>query len=295
MSLTDIRIIELERQRKEQLRIEMVRQQARNTLETLRTTIQGITDPGMQQLCRADFTKIASQSAEISAMIETQPDTAIEKARQISSDLTNAITQGQAKLKAWSQQHTELAARISQIVTSLGVHEKSATSATTPLIEQMRTVIQTAQNALKQARYDEVKEHCKKAEAHIDTIIKAAESESVRHHVVSSLLSTLTARGFSIEQPEVKNSGSEKNVMVLSGRMPSGKQARFEVMLDGSIAFDLNGYQDRSCAKEVDQIDKSLNEHFGIKLGPSQVVWKNPDKIAKGARSTPRGGHNITY
>jgi hypothetical protein len=39
----------------------------------------------------------------------------------------------------------------------------------------------------------------------------------------------------------------------------------------------------------VEQIEQALKEHFGIKLGPPQVTWKNPDRISKGAHNLPTG------
>lgn len=67
--------------------------------------------------------------------------------------------------------------------------------------------------------------------------------------------------------------------------MPSGKMAKFEVYLDGRMYFDFDGYEGRACAKDLEKIDKTLQEQFSVKLTGSQITWKNPDKIA-----TCRGG-----
>ena len=72
--------------------------------------------------------------------------------------------------------------------------------------------------------------------------------------------------------------------------MPSGKLARFDVQLDGRMDFDLDGYEGRACADEIERIEQTMHDQFGVRLGPQQVTWKNPNRIAKGARDLPSGG-----
>ena len=37
----------------------------------------------------------------------------------------------------------------------------------------------------------------------------------------------------------------QAGVVVLTGQLPSGRKARFEVQLDGQLSYDLDGYEDR--------------------------------------------------
>ena len=78
--------------------------------------------------------------------------------------------------------------------------------------------------------------------------------------------------------------------MELRGRLPSGREARFEVHVDGKMRFDFEGYEGQSCAAELAQVEKVLQEQCGVLLGPTQVTWKNPDRLGKGARNLPVGG-----
>ena len=69
------------------------------------------------------------------------------------------------------------------------------------------------------------------------------------------------------------------------------REKRFEVQLDGKLRYDLDGYEGRSCAKEVERIEETLKDRFGVTMGPAQVTWKAPapKDIAKGARDLPAG------
>lgn len=114
----------------------------------------------------------------------------------------------------------------------------------------------------------------------------------MRREVVRGLLGTLTSMGFVIDGPQLRQEDKTAGVVTLSGRMPSGKMARFEVHLDGRMQFDFDGYEGRACAKDLEKIHTTLQEQFAVKLTGSQITWKNPDRIAKGARDLPSGHTN---
>lgn len=128
------------------------------------------------------------------------------------------------------------------------------------------------------------------AEVFVQERGEASLDETVRRGVVRGLLSTLKTMGFVVEGPQFRDGSTEGGVVTLVGKMPSGKCARFEVRLDGRMNFDLDGYEGRACAAEIERIGQTLHGRFGVKLGPPQMTWKNPDRIAKGARDLPSGG-----
>jgi len=109
--------------------------------------------------------------------------------------------------------------------------------------------------------------------------------ERVRREVVKGLLKTLKGMGFVTVGPQL-----QEGLVVLEGRLASGRRARFEVKLDGELAFDLDGYEGRACAADMEKVEIAMKDQYGVLLGPPQIVWKNPDRLTKGARDLPTGG-----
>lgn len=132
-------------------------------------------------------------------------------------------------------------------------------------------------------------ERMKQVNDQLDSSRHAALDESVRKAVVSSLLATLRDQGFQVESPRLFSGSEPGGQVTLVGQLPSGRRALFNVFLDGRLGFDLDGYEGRACAKDLERVEQTLASRFRIQLGPPQITWKNPDKLSQGARDLPSG------
>jgi hypothetical protein len=292
MSSLGFRQAELERQRREELRLEQTRGRARGLVASCQETIRAVTDPAVQQLAAKDLRQIQQTLTEISMQITSAPDAALKTALKTQKHLNKVVAQAESAAQKWSKQQAEARAQLEAIQQSLKAEKESANTAGQEALAQAEQMVAQARSLYQQGRYEQIGSLCRQAEQSIQKAGKESFDESVRKEVVKGLLGTLMSMGFVIEGPQLNQDGDKAGVVTLSGRMPSGKMARFEVNLDGRMQFDFEGYEGRACAKDLEKINATLQEQFAVKLTGSQIIWKNPDKIAKGARDLPSGSRN---
>jgi hypothetical protein len=292
MSSLGFRQAELERQRREELRLEQTRGRARGLAASCQETIRAVTDPAVQQLAAKDLRQIQQTLTEISMQITSAPDAALKTALKTQKHLNKVVAQAESAAQKWSKQQAEARAQLEAIQQSLKAEKESANTAGQEALAQAEQMVAQARSLYQQGRYEQIGSLCRQAEQSIQKAGKESFDESVRKEVVKGLLGTLMSMGFVIEGPQLNQDGDKAGVVTLSGRMPSGKMARFEVNLDGRMQFDFEGYEGRACAKDLEKINATLQEQFAVKLTGSQIIWKNPDKIAKGARDLPSGSRN---
>jgi hypothetical protein len=292
MSSLGFRQAELERQRREELRLEQTRGRARGLVASCRETIRAVTDPAVQQLAAKDLRQTQQTLTEISGQIASAPDAALKTALKTQKYLNKVLAQAESAAQKWSKQQAEARAQLEAIQQSLKAEKESANTAGQEALTQAEQTIAQATSLYRQGRYEQISSLCQQAEQSIRQAGKESFDESVRREVVKGLLGTLMSMGFVIDGPQLNQNGDKAGIVTLAGRMPSGKMARFEVTLDGRMQFDFDGYEGRACAKDLEKINTTLQEQFAVKLTGSQVTWKNPDKIAKGARNMPSGTRN---
>ena len=79
--------------------------------------------------------------------------------------------------------------------------------------------------------------------------------------------------------------------MAVVGRTPAGRSIRFDVRASGEMEFDMDGFKDRTCSDQLDDVLLMMETRFGVESGPVQHQWKNPDRISKGSKGFPTGGN----
>jgi len=292
MSSLGYRLAELERQKKEQLRLEQTRSRAHGLVASCQETIRAVTDPAVQQVAAKDLRQIQQALTQVSAQIASAPDAALKTVEKTQKQLNRVLAQAESAARKWSKQQAEAKAQLEAIQQNLKAEKESANKAGQEALTQAEQTIAQATSLYNQGRYEQIASLCQQAEQSIQQAGKESFDESVRREVVRGLLQTLTGMGFVIEGPQLRQDDKGAGVVTLSGRMPSGKMARFEVNLDGRMQFDFDGYEGRACAKDLEKIHTTLQEQFAVKLTGSQITWKNPDRIAKGARDLPAGHTN---
>jgi hypothetical protein len=281
-----------ERQRKEQLRLEQLRNRAHGLATSCQETIRTVSDPAVQQLVAQDLREIQQKLSRDSGQISSAPEKALKALQKTQKQLNSVLAKAERAARKWSKQQAQAKAELEAIQQSISAEKESANNAGQAAISEAEQTVAQATFLYQQGRYDQIAALCRKAEQSIEKAGEESFDESVRREVVRGLLSTLTSMGFVIDGPQLNQQGAKAGVVTLSGRMPSGKMARFEVNLDGRMQFDFDGYEGRACAKDLEKINTALQEQFAVTLTGSQITWKNPDKIAKGARNMPSGNRN---
>lgn len=293
MSLNDYRRAELLAERREQLRRDNTMREAQSLLATCEAEITRPRELAIQQLAATGLQEAQKAFQQAAGLISADPDEGLKAVRSAQQRLHETVANAEAKAGRWSAEQAAAQARIAEVSTRLAAKRQADNTAGVQLLDQAAVLLEQARSLRVRAKKSNITTILDEADAFIQEASKAQFDESVRREIVSSLLQTLQKRGFAVEKPSLME-GEQGGTVHLVGRLPSGKSARFEVQIDGRMHYDLDGYEGRACAKEVEQIEELLKEQFAVKLGPRQTVWKNPDRISKGARNIP-GGTNIHH
>ncbi len=286
MSMSGQRRLELERERVEALRLTQVRAECTALADACAATIRGVRDVAVQQFAAAEISAVAKTLDEARRQIAGDADAAMNRIREIQLAAQRAIARGEAQARAWSEAQAEAVARARAAAAGARAVVAASQGFATGAQEAERLASEAEKHA-EAGRIDEAGRSVTAADERARAATAGAIDERVRREVVRGLLGTLKDMGFVVVGPRL-----DEGVVVLEGRLASGRRARFEVKLDGQMAFDLDGYEGRSCADEMQKVEVAMRDRFGVKLGPPQVVWKNPDRLSKGARDLPAGGRS---
>jgi len=108
------------------------------------------------------------------------------------------------------------------------------------------------------------------------------EKEVIRKEVVKKVIGILENQGFVVDNPKIKD-----NIVFITSKTPSGKVALFQIHDDNMMHFDFEGYEGTTCKDQLDAILQKLSTEEEVETGIEQFVWKNPDRIKKGAKDAP--------
>lgn len=288
MSSIGYRNIQLEIQRREELRLENFRKKTSSLLDSCRNQISSIKDPAVQQLVSSDLKKTLQEIKKVSETVKSRPDKALKQAKGIQSNLQKSLKRANQKASKLTKEQSEAKSELDIAQQCLEAEKQTANQASRAAIEDARLQINEAKQDYAAGRFEQALIHCREVHTVLEDADRKAFDETVRRETVKSLITTLGNMGFITENPVlVENDMPQNSKVRLTGTLPSGKKAAFLITLDGKMEFDFDGYQSRACAKEMEKIESTLAEQFSIKLGPAQVTWKNPDRISKGALNLP--------
>ena len=290
MSSNGYRLAQLEKARQEQLRLQHVQQQAQAEFAACGETIGAIQNAAVQHLARDGLASVRQDLDAGAAQIASAPDRALRAIHKAGKRLHRVIAEAEATAHRWSQQRAQSEARLAEARQQADTTRQTASGKGRAALQQADESIAQAHTLHHAGRYPEAVAACDQAQTFLQRAAEATLEETVRREVVRGLVATLTEMGFSVEGPQLVNPQTDSGIVTLVGQLPSGRLARFDVHLDGRMTFDFDGYEGRACGKDLEQIERSLQERFGVQLGPRQITWKNPDRISKGARDLPSGG-----
>lgn len=273
MSISGQRRLELERERMEQVRLAQVRDECRALADACDVELGQVRDVAVQQLAAAELQRVAAGLALARGELPASPDAALDRLGQLQTALHRAIAGGEARARTWSNEQALLVADARAAAQQAVVVAGDAQPAARARALAEAGDLAAAREALAAATHATVDARA------------AIVDERVRREVVRGILQSLRELGFVSAGPQL-NAG----VVVLEGRLATGRRAVFEVHVDGHLCFDLDGYEGRACADDLARVDTILRDRFGVRLGPPQFVWKNPDRLAQGALHGPASG-----
>lgn len=291
MSQRSTRSFELERERREELRLGRVRQEATSLCAACEKTITTINEPAVQQLAAEGLKAIRPAVKKASALIERSPDQALADIQAVQRKLHTVIANAQAQARKWSREQAAAKARIEEAKARLAAAKEAASPTQAGLFTDAEQQLAQAESLQTNGRHKQAEDACGQVDKLAQDASKAGFDETVRREAVRRMIASLTTLGFSVDQPRLVDTEDAAGVVTLTGKLPSGKTARFEIQVDGTLRYDLDGYEGRTCAKEVERIEEVMRDRFGVRMGPAQVTWKAPEpkRIAKGARDLPAG------
>jgi len=281
--------------RAEQIRFDNLKKQAGASLNDTDALLKNIHDPAMQQLLGLEIRKLQPQIRKISELIKTNPKKATAQSKALQKQFSKLLDQTQRQLEKQAAEKAQANAELEAVKQQLEAASEDANDIIRGTLQQVQTVIETAQERYQNKQYTALSESCRQAEAMLETASRKDFDETVRKEVVNGLLTTLGKMGFVVQSPYLDGDEQASRTVRLLGKLPSGKKAAFNVHLDGRMDFDFDGYEGRACAKELEKIDEMLNQQFAIELGENKLTWKNPDKIAKGAMQLPDSNRNSNF
>jgi len=278
--------------RARQIQLEQLKKEASASVDDTTDMLRHIHNPVVQQLIGSYIRQLQPEIKRVSELIQTDPQKAKSLSKELQKQIRKMLDEAQKQSEKEAQIKVKAGTALEQVKQQLEACAEQSPQVPDESIRQIQNLIETATRNYQQGQFDQAQKSCHQAAEMLKQASEESFDETVRKEVVQGLLTTLTNMGFIVQPPYLEGSESGEIVRLL-GKLPSGKMASFNVHLDGKMDFDFDGYEGRACAKELEQIDQMLDQQFSIKLSESQITWKNPDKIAKGAKQLPAGNRNI--
>lgn len=290
MSALGVRRAELEAIERERLRVEQVSSECAALLQACDAEMAAVRDPALQQLAAPALREVRKALTAARDQAQAAPDAGLAATRTAQRALHAALVQGEAQSRRWSAEQRSTQEAVAAARLEAQVLGQLAGSSGGPALKEAAAAIAEAERLVAQGNTTAAQQSLGRAGEGLQKGRQAGLDESIRKAVVTSLLATLREQGFQVEKPQLFAGQEPGGQVTLVGHLPSGRRARFDVYLDGKLGFDLDGYEGRACARELESVEETLRTRFRIQLGPPQITWKNPDKISQGARDLPSSG-----
>ena len=235
-------------------------------------------------------TKLRHQAEQL---LRSEPDQALQLARKSLVVITTGIAEASRQASEWSREQTDAGEAVAELRLSLqtairiakargnsdkelaGIAQQLTTATTALRLENLGLATDIALAGQDQLRQIEQRRH------------QQLEQEEIRREIVRGFRQVLLDMGFTVAAPRMVENDQNGRVL-LSGRLPSGRTARFAIALDGHVDYDFDGYRQRDCGKDHDTIRRRLQEQCLVEATRMQVHWKDePVQIGKTVLDLP--------
>lgn len=272
---------------KEQERLRRVQIQCDTLANIIEENIQSfVSEPGFATFL-GDLNAIEKQISSAKTHQEVDPDVALEELQRSAENVREFSMSIRSKKEKWSIEKKNSYKKISNLLdtlTSLPLESSTYRTQMEGLISRVRQANDTAINS------SDIQKIILDVEEKAHHIAVLDEKESVRKMTVNYIMKVLSARGFKINPPKIKD-----DVVHLHAKMPSGKEVLLQILNDTKIHFDFKNYEGTTCKDELDAILEKLETEGELETSVEQFVWHNPDKIKKGTKDFPYGQTQQRY
>ena len=108
----------------------------------------------------------------------------------------------------------------------------------------------------------------------------ALVTEAARQQTLKIIIKNIKSRGFLVDKHKDIKLDRNKDVVKVRARRVDGKQAEFEISLNGKFMYHFENYEGQACQKDIKPFMDDLEMVYGIHVLEQKVIWSNPDKIS---------------
>lgn len=112
----------------------------------------------------------------------------------------------------------------------------------------------------------------------MNSAVNEVMDETLRRSAIQAIVKSISARGFSVRRENIRHIKGTNTVSITAIK-PGGQKAEFSIDLDGKFIYHFQGYEGRACEKDIEPLEKDLEEVYGIKITDRKTLWINPDKL----------------
>lgn len=119
----------------------------------------------------------------------------------------------------------------------------------------------------------------------VERVDEAVVDERCRQLTVHGIVNSLKEQGFVLNKAPELVRNEDRDEVIIQARRLSGRESEFRVSLDGAFSYKFEHYEGMACKDDIDDILPKLQEIYGIELSNKKVIWENPDRNLRSARS----------
>ncbi|WP_394210578.1 hypothetical protein [Psychrobacter piscatorii] len=268
--------LELERRHEEE-RLQKKNEQSEKLWRSLKTTFN---DPIERDFAFNDLIKLESEYIDLS---EDELNLRISDIKQRANVLAQEWKNKQQETSLQDTQIEVLNAYQEQLKTDLNQNP-----------EKLQTILNSLQDSrdfLDKGEMLSTEDLQSSINAQVSEADEVVTDERCRQITVKGIIDSLRQQGFQVDNPKLFKDNQRDEVVIQAKRI-SGRQSKFTVSLDGSFSYKFENYEGMACKDDIEKILPKLQDIYGIELSDKKVIWENPDRNLRSARSIDNPNNN---
>jgi len=268
--------LELERRHEEE-RLQKKNEQSEKLWRSLKTTFN---DPIERDFAFNDLIKLESEYIDLS---EDELNLRISDIKQRANVLAQEWKNKQQETSLQDTQIEVLNAYQEQLKTDLNQNP-----------EKLQTILNSLQDSrdfLDKGGMLSTEDLQSSINAQVSEADEVVTDERCRQITVKGIIDSLRQQGFQVDNPKLFKDNQRDEVVIQAKRI-SGRQSKFTVSLDGSFSYKFENYEGMACKDDIEKILPKLQDIYGIELSDKKVIWENPDRNLRSARSIDNPNNN---
>jgi DNA-binding MarR family transcriptional regulator len=266
-------------QQREKMRLQRVQEQCVSLINSLESQLKETVENPNYSTFIGNIDNTIQQLEDIRQISTSNPDKGLQMVQESSQKVSNILSIAISRHEQWSDNQRIAYKEISQTVNEI----KAIPVELKKLQVEMKSLIDRLDAGLDIATMPEqLKSFVNDIREKANVIKEKDEKEVIRKEVVKKVIDVFENQGFIVDNPRIKD-----NIVYITSKTPSGKIALFQIHDDNMMNFDFEGYEGTTCKDQLEAILEKLSTEEEVETGIEQFVWKNPDRIKKGAKEAP--------